>query len=118
MIGAAQWPSWRRWRCWRSSAGSPEGLRDAPAVAAQIVHDLHGAFDQLCRLVDFLDRLGAVRPGDHDAVAAADAVARDFVAQLLSVAIEKPDHRRQQRYNIDRIAIDGQFGHSSRLRAR
>src|SRR6266566_4448939 len=93
-IAAAPWRCWRRWRSanfW--DGGSDQSLRDFPAVPAQRVHQLHGTFDEFSRLVDLFDRLSPIRPRNDDAVASAGAISADFVAQLLAVAIEKPNHR-------------------------
>src|SRR5262249_11314376 len=62
-------------------------LRDAPAVAAERVHQLHRPLDQLSRFVDFFDRFRAVRFGDDDLVAAGEPIVRDFVTKLFAVAI-------------------------------
>src|SRR6476620_7986984 len=77
-----------------AKAGRPaKNLGDFPAVAAERIHQLHRAFDELSRLVDFLDRFGTVGTRDHDAVASTDAIVRDFVAKFLAVLVKKPDHR-------------------------
>ena len=67
-------------------------LGNMPAVASQRVHQIDRPLNQLARLVDFLDRLGSVGPGDDDAIVSADTIAADLVSQSLSVAIEEPDH--------------------------
>src|SRR6185369_17757985 len=84
----------RRTRRSAMKAGKPaKRSGDFPAVAAERIHQLHRAFDELGRLVDFLDRLGTVGARDHDSIASADAIVRDFVAKLLAILVEKPDHR-------------------------
>src|SRR5947209_1391449 len=80
-IGEGPWRSSLPW----SSGNSYASIRnvpaspDPPAFSAQRVHQLHGAFDQLCRLVDFFDRFGSIRVRDDDAVAAGEAVVTDLV---------------------------------------
>ena len=75
-----------------------------PAFAAQRIHQLHRPFDELGRLVDFLDRLAAVRMSDDEAIAACGAIAADFVAEFLSVPIEEPNH--DQVAYTERVAMD------------
>src|SRR5438552_15517169 len=70
--------------------GSPLG--DVPTVAAEGVHQFHGTLDELGRLVHFFDRFAAVRVGDDDFIVAVGTVVADFVAELLAVFVEKPDH--------------------------
>src|SRR3989449_8964557 len=79
-----------RWMLWSG---------DFPAVAAEGIHQLDRALDELGGLVDFFHRLAAVGTGNDDAIAPRQSVVTDLIAELLAVAIEKPDHSDQQRYN-------------------
>src|SRR5207253_9826531 len=70
----------------------PSKLHRMPAVPAQVLHQADGALDQLCRPIDFFDRLAAVRVRDDHPVASGRSVAADLVPQLLAVLVEEPDH--------------------------
>src|SRR5206468_1742795 len=83
-----------RWISWGDDSAKRSG--DFPPFAAERIHQSHGPFDELARLVHFLDRLAAVGPRDHDTVVAGGTIARDLVPELLAVAIEEPNHRRRQ----------------------
>ncbi len=83
MIVAARWRWLPRWK-WPSSG-------DLPAVAPEGIHELNRSFDQRGRLINFFDGFAAVGLRDHDPITSA-ALVLDLVAQLLAIAVEKPDH--------------------------
>src|SRR5262245_53813676 len=91
---------------------------DAPAVAAERVHQLHGTLDQFRRLVYFFDRLGAVGMRNDDRVMPAEAVVADFVAKLLAVFVEETDYPDFKPTTTNRAVATHEIARSSKVFTR